>query len=106
MEISKNNALLRANHIKSKFDQKIKINNKDTKDYNKKLKDASDSFEELFVHKMIQVMRNSSFKTNLMSGGRGEEVFQDMLDEQYSRIISKNDALGLGKMIYEAAKRK
>ena len=62
--------------------------------HNRKLKEASDGFEELFVHKMIQVMRQSNHKgDHLLHGGRGEEVFQDMLDEQYSKEFTKSGSL-------------
>ncbi len=69
-----------------------------------KLKEAADGFEELFTHKLFQVMRAGSEKDGLLSGGRGEEIFQDMLDENYSKIITKSGALGLSKMIFENAK--
>jgi len=69
------------------------------------LKNACDSFEEIFVHKMIQVMRQSSEKSGLIDGGRGEEIFQDMLDENYAKMITKNNALGLSRMIFEHTKK-
>ena len=70
----------------------------------KKLKEACDGFEEIFVHKMFQVMRSSSEKDGMMSGGRGEEIFQDMLDENYSKMITKNGSLGLSRVIFKDAK--
>ena len=69
-----------------------------------KLKEAADGFEELFTHKLMQVMRSSTPKSGILSGGRGEEIFQDMLDENYSKIITKSGALGLSKVIYDNAK--
>ncbi len=73
--------------------------------YNRDLKKAADGFEELFVHKMLQVMRQSVSKTNLLSGGRGEEIFQDMLDENYAKIITKSKAFGLSRVLYEQNKK-
>ena len=73
--------------------------------YNTKLRAACDGFEELFVHKMIQVMRESSQpENNILSGGHGEEVFTDMLDEQYAKIFTKTKSLGLADMIYQSTK--
>ncbi len=72
---------------------------------NDELKKACDGFEELFVHKMLQVMRQSTEKSGLISGGRGEEIFQDMLDENYAQMITKTEALGLSKMIFEHTKK-
>ena len=73
--------------------------------YNTSLKEATDGFEEIFVHKMITVMREATPKTGFLSGGRGEEIFQDMLDENYSNLITKTGALGLSKMIYDHTKK-
>ena len=69
------------------------------------LKKACDGFEELFVQKMLQVMRDSGEKSGLISGGHGEEIFQDMLDENYARLITQSGALGLSRMIYEHTKK-
>ncbi|MBU2510916.1 rod-binding protein [bacterium] len=85
--------------------RKAQFNQEDTKAYNKKLRDACDGFEEIFVHKLIQVMRSSSDKETLLTGGRGEEIFQDMLDENYAKLISQNRALGLSDLIYEQTKK-
>lgn len=72
--------------------------------YNQKIRDAADSFEELFVHKMIKVMRESNTKGNMMDGGHGEEIFQDMLDEKYAGLFTSTKALGMSDMIYENTK--
>jgi len=77
----------------------------DKKAFNKELRKAADGFEELFIHKMLQVMRNSVEKSGLMSGGRGEEIFQDMLDENYAKIITQSRAFGLSNLIFEQNKK-
>lgn len=71
----------------------------------KELKAACDGFEEIFVHKMLQVMREAGPKSGFISGGRGEEIFQDMLDENYAKLISQSDRLGLSRMIFEHSKK-
>lgn len=97
-------------HIKqiskqNQFDNTIrKVDKSNKAAEEKKLKEACDGFEEIFVHKMFQVMRSSSPKDGIMSGGRGEEIFQDMLDENYSKMITKNGSLGLSRVIFKDAK--
>ncbi len=91
--------------LSSQISQAKKTKSEDTATYNKNLRDACDGFEEIFVHKLIQVMRGSSDKDNLLSGGRGEEIFQDMLDENYSKLITQNRSLGLSDLIYEQTKK-
>ena len=68
------------------------------------LKEACNGFEALFVHKLLQVMRGASDKSEFISGGRGEEIFQDMLDENYAHLITRTGALGLSRIIYEHTK--
>jgi peptidoglycan hydrolase FlgJ len=75
------------------------------KSFNKELRKAADGFEELFVHKMLQIMRSTVKKNGFMSGGRGEEIFQDMLDENYAKIITQSRAFGLSELIYNQNKK-
>lgn len=73
--------------------------------YNKELKVACDGFEQIFTQKMLQSMRNNVFKSDFISGGRGEEIFQDMLDENHAGLLTKTRALGLSDWIYENTKK-
>ncbi|MDX2469483.1 MAG: rod-binding protein [SAR324 cluster bacterium] len=94
------------NDASKQLTEAAKQNLANVKKHNAKLRDACDSFEDLFAHKMIKVMReaNTQDKDNIMSGGRGEEIFQDMLDEKYATLFSKTNALGMADMIYEHTK--
>lgn len=67
----------------------------------KKLKDTAKDFESIFVHNLIKSMRSSIPKDRLISGGNAENIYQDMLDEQYSKIIVKRADMGIAKNIYE-----
>lgn len=100
----KRNAMFNRHETTAKKSEDIAETALDKAERNRKLKEACDGFEEIFVHKLMQQMRNSSTKDGLFSGGRGEEIFQDMLDENYSQIITKSGSLGLSKMIYESTK--
>ncbi|MDT8445494.1 MAG: rod-binding protein [bacterium] len=73
--------------------------------FNKELKVASDGFEEIFTKKMLQSMRSNVFKSDFISGGAGEEIFQDMLDENYSQLLTRTRSLGLSDWIYENTKK-
>ena len=100
------NATAQKSDAAAKLGDAVSQNVQDVRKHNAKLRDACDSFEDLFAHKMIQVMRQSNMKDkdNIMSGGRGEEIFQDMLDEKYATLFSKTNALGMADMIYEHTK--
>ncbi len=107
MNITQDITLLKINQnkISRQATQKNRIDNEGTKEYNRKLRDACDGFEEIFVHKLLQVMRNTTEKSGFISGGRGEEIFQDMLDENYAKVMTKSKSLGLSDLIFEHTKK-
>jgi peptidoglycan hydrolase FlgJ len=67
----------------------------------KKLMDACIESESLFVNQMLKQMRNTIHKGDLLNGGQTEEIFTDMLYDQYSLNISKSANLGLAKQMYD-----
>ncbi|MCG8335722.1 MAG: rod-binding protein [Proteobacteria bacterium] len=107
MKINPDMSLYHLNQAKAKakMGSTSKVNEEEITAYNKRLKSACDGFEEIFVHKMIQVMRSTTDKDTLLYGGRGEEIFQDMLDENYAKLITQSKALGLSDLIYEQTKK-
>ncbi|OGG95273.1 MAG: hypothetical protein A2527_08875 [Candidatus Lambdaproteobacteria bacterium RIFOXYD2_FULL_50_16] len=73
--------------------------------FNQELKEASDGFEEIMVKKMITSMRANTFKVGMIDGGPGEEIFQDMLDDNYSKLIVSSGSLGLSDLLYQQNKK-
>jgi flagellar protein FlgJ len=72
----------------------------------KKLMDVCIQMESLFVSKMLKEMRSTVHKGDFINGGFAEEIFEDMLYDEYALSISKNSKLGLAKMIYDDLSRK
>ncbi len=107
MKISQDLSLYHLSQAKAKarYLENSQLNDKDKETYNKKLRNACDGFEEIFVHKLFQVMRSTTDKDTLLYGGRGEEIFQDMLDENYAKLITQSRALGLSDLIFEQTKK-
>ena len=66
----------------------------------KKLMDVCIDMESLFVAKMLKEMKKTVHKTEWLNGGYAEEVFEDMLYDEYALQLSKNSSLGLADMIY------
>jgi Rod binding domain-containing protein len=58
-------------------------------------------FESIFVKMMVKEMRSSIDKSGLISGGWAEDIFQDMLDDNYSKTISKTAGLGIADQLYK-----
>jgi peptidoglycan hydrolase FlgJ len=65
-----------------------------------KLKQACRDFEAIFISYMLKKMRQTVSESKLVFGGRGEEIFRDMQDEEMSKDMSKSDGIGLSKMLY------
>ncbi len=58
-------------------------------------------FESIFVKMMVKEMRSSIDKSGLVSGGWAEDIFQDMLDDNYSQTIAKSAGLGVADQLYK-----
>ncbi|WP_208728871.1 rod-binding protein [Leptospira selangorensis] len=70
--------------------------------YRKKLFDASGEFESIFVKMMLKEMKSTVHKSGLIDGGYAEEIFEDMLYDEYSKNLSANSSLGLAEQIYQS----
>jgi Rod binding domain-containing protein len=67
----------------------------------KRLYDVSLEFQSLFIKMMLNSMRKTLNKENdLLYGGRVQEIFEDMLYNEYAKNYSKNADLPLAKEIY------
>ena len=51
-------------------------------------------------------MRESSFKSEIGHAGQGEEIFQNMLDNEYSREVAYNDAFRLTDLIADSIQKR
>ncbi len=71
----------------------------------KKLWETCIEIESLFVAKMFKEMRSTVNKTEWLSGGFAEEIFEDMLYDEYALQLSKNSSLGMAKMAYDEMSR-
>ena len=67
----------------------------------KRLMDACVEAESLFVGQMLKQMRSTVTKGELLHGGQTEEIFEDMLYDQYALSMSKTANLGIAKMMYQ-----
>ncbi len=70
-----------------------------------KLMNVCIEMESLFVARMLREMRNTVHKNTLLHGGFAEEVFEDMLYDEYALRLSKTSNLGIARMLYEELSR-
>lgn len=65
-----------------------------------KLKEASQEFEAFFINTLFKEMRKTIQEGGLTEKSQATTTFEDMLDEEMSKTISKTGGLGLADMIY------
>ena len=71
----------------------------------KKLWETCIEVESLFVAKMFKEMRSTVDKSEWMNGGFAEEIFEDMLYDEYALQLSKNSSIGMAKLVYDEMSR-
>jgi Rod binding domain-containing protein len=70
-------------------------------DRKSKLFEQCREFESIFVKMMLKEMRNSVDKSDaLISGGWAEDIYSDMLDDEYSKTMAKTAGFGLADQLY------
>lgn len=72
---------------------------------NDRLKETCSDFQAIFVKQMLDSMRKTVNKSGLLEGGQAEEIFEDMLYDEYAQSISKNGDIGLDDMLYKQLSR-
>ncbi|MFZ5925515.1 MAG: rod-binding protein [Bacillota bacterium] len=65
-----------------------------------KLREACEELEGVFVEYLIREMRRTVPKDRLFGGGRGEEIFQSMFDQEIAKKIAARGGIGLSNILY------
>jgi len=66
----------------------------------KKLYDVCVEFEAIFIKQMLNTMKKTVDKSGLINGGQAEEIFEDMLYDEYAKSMAQSKSFGLADMIY------
>ena len=83
------------------------IAHKQDKPIDKKLMDVCIEMESLFVYQMLKEMRKTLHKENdMLHGGMAQEIFEDMLYNEYALQMSKTANFGLAKTLYDQLSQK
>jgi Rod binding domain-containing protein len=69
-------------------------------DKNSELWKSCQDFESIFVKMMIKEMKGTVEKTGLVSGGYAEDIFDDMLTDEYSESMAKTANFGISEALY------
>lgn len=84
-----------------KSEKKLSLHDAHKKKQEAKLWDACIQAESIFVGQMLKQMRNTVEKGGLINGGQTEEIFQDMLYDEYATSMSKTANFGIAKSMYD-----
>ena len=57
-------------------------------------------FEAIFIKQMLNSMRKTVEKSGLLDGGMAEDIFEDMLYDEYAAKMATTANFGLAAMIY------
>ena len=65
------------------------------------IREAAKAFEAVFINQLMKSMRKTLPEDGLLGKGFANQVFNGMLDQEYSQMASKSGQLGLADMIAE-----
>ncbi len=65
------------------------------------LKQACESFESYYVQQLFKSMRKTIPESKFLDSGNEKEIYTDMLDEEYSKVISKSHGYGIADALYK-----
>lgn len=71
-----------------------------------RLKQAAREFEALFLEQMVREMRDATPKSDLFGREKGEEIFQEMLDGEFVRLMTEAGGIGLANFILRSLAEK
>jgi len=67
---------------------------------NMELYELALELEQILVQNMLRGMRNTVQRTNLIDTGFAGEIYEDMLFDEYARILTRNAGFGFAEMAY------
>lgn len=65
----------------------------------KKAEQAAEEFEAVFIGEMLKPMFSMIEVDENFGGGKGEEVFRDLMVQEYGKMISRQGGIGIASQI-------
>ena len=67
----------------------------------RKLLEVCYEMESLFIGQMLKTMRNTIMETDFYGKSLVKDIFNDMLYDEYARMMAKTDQFGLARQIHQ-----
>ena len=71
-----------------------------------RLKLAAREFESLFLEQMVKEMRNATPESDFLGHEKGQELFQEMLDGEFVRLMTEAGGIGLADFLVRSLAEK
>lgn len=68
------------------------------------LRDACVEFEAMLIAQLLKTVHENQPEDGLIPRGDGEQYFQEMLDGEYAKHISRSNPAGVAAMLYQQMK--
>ena len=69
------------------------------------LKEVSEEFEILLVEQMFKIMRTNVPESPLFGENRGMEIFREMLDGEFARLMVSRGGIGMAQYLRDGLNR-
>ncbi|MDI6638658.1 MAG: rod-binding protein [Bacillota bacterium] len=69
------------------------------------LRKACEELESVFLEQLLKEMRRTVPKDDLFGGGRGEDVFQSMFDQEIAKKMAGRGGIGLAEILVRQLSR-
>jgi flagellar protein FlgJ len=56
--------------------------------------------ESIFIGQMLRTMRNTVMETDFFGKSMAKDIFNDMLYDEYAKLMARTDQFGLARQIY------
>lgn len=70
------------------------------------LRKAAQDFEAIFVHQLLSTMRQASLPGTGSLGSSAQRIYQDVMDDEVARSISRAGGLGLAELLIRDVARR
>lgn len=67
----------------------------------KKLFESCKEFEAIFIKQMLNSMKKTIHKEGISKSSTGQDIFEDMLYDEYSKKMSETAGFGLKNIMYK-----
>lgn len=67
----------------------------------KKIDEAAKDFEAVFISEMLKPMFENTTPSSPFNGGKGEEIFQGMMIQEYGKMLVDHGGVGMSTQIRE-----